>query len=118
MERIAGQGFEVHLEPAAQTIPFGVIEGAKVPTNGNFSFGSVTAIVDPSGAVGPASQGVDAMENATCCYPSGNDVRPSQCRLYSGPALSDLLSGSNRSSPRTIDSVRKWISPFPNLLSA
>jgi hypothetical protein len=53
-----GKGFDVSLESTPQTIPFDVIEGTKVPTNGNFTFGFITAIMNSSGSLGLTSQGV------------------------------------------------------------
>ena len=53
-----GRSFEVKLNSVAQSIPFDVIEGTKVPTNGNFTFGFVTAIVNSSGVPTATSPGV------------------------------------------------------------
>jgi hypothetical protein len=44
-----GKGFAVTLNSAAQTIPFDVIQGTKVTTNGFFTFGYVNATVNSSG---------------------------------------------------------------------
>jgi len=58
-----GKGFEVALNSAARAIPFEVIEGLKVPTNANFTFGFVNAIVNSSGAQLAASAGTVDMDN-------------------------------------------------------
>lgn len=52
-----GEGFEVALNTAAQTIPFDVIDGTKVPTNGSFTFGFINAIVNSSGVPVQTSPG-------------------------------------------------------------
>jgi len=52
-----GNGFEVALNPAQQTIPIDVIEGAKFTTNGNFTFGYINSLVDSSGVPIVASAG-------------------------------------------------------------
>lgn len=44
-----GKWSEVEINAPAQEIPFDVVEGIKVPTNGDFTFGYVNAIVDASG---------------------------------------------------------------------
>jgi hypothetical protein len=44
-----GKGFEVTLNSAPQTIPFEVIQGTKVTTAGNFTFGYINATVNSSG---------------------------------------------------------------------
>jgi hypothetical protein len=53
-----GKGFEVGLNAAPRSIPFDVVEGIRVPRNGNFTFGFVNALVDSSGAPVLTSQGV------------------------------------------------------------
>ena len=53
------------LNSVAQSIPFDVIEGTKVPTNGNFTFGFVTAIVNSSGVPTATSPGVVDYETSS-----------------------------------------------------
>jgi hypothetical protein len=53
-----GQGFEVQLSSIPQEIPFEVIEGTKVPTHANFTFGFITAMVNSSGVPVLTSPGV------------------------------------------------------------
>jgi hypothetical protein len=53
-----GKGFEVSLSSHPQTIPFDVIEGTGFTTNGNFTFGFITAMVNTSGTPVQTSQGV------------------------------------------------------------
>jgi len=53
-----GTGFEVALNSVPHTIPFAVIEGIRAPTNGNFTFGFVNALVNSSGTPVTTSQGV------------------------------------------------------------
>jgi hypothetical protein len=53
-----GKGFEVDLTSCPQMIPFDVIEGIKVPSNGNFTFGFVNSLVNSSGVPTVSSQGV------------------------------------------------------------
>jgi hypothetical protein len=53
-----GKGFDVTLNSAPQAIPFELIEGTKVPTGGNFTFGFTTALVDASGVPVVTSPGV------------------------------------------------------------
>jgi len=60
-----GRSFEVKLNSVAQSIPFDVIEGTKVPTNGNFTFGFVTAIVNSSGVPTATSPGVVDYETSS-----------------------------------------------------
>ena len=122
-----GRGFEVKLDSTPQTIPFDGIEGTKVPTSGNFTFGFITAIVNSRGVAVLTSQGVvafdgtyadggegvggagttkrldmDSRARATSGCRFGNNVWSSQCRLYPGSTLSNLLRASNRSTRRTI----------------
>jgi hypothetical protein len=52
-----GKGFEVTLNSAAQTLPFDIIEGTKAPTNGNFTFGFINAMVNSSGVPVETSPG-------------------------------------------------------------
>jgi hypothetical protein len=56
--RAIGKGFVVFLNSAPQTIPFVVLEGTKVTTNANFTFGFTTARVNSSGVPFLTSQGV------------------------------------------------------------
>jgi hypothetical protein len=58
-----GKGFEVKLSPAPQAIPFEIFEGTKVPTNGNFTFGYINALVDASGTPVLSSYGTVDMNN-------------------------------------------------------
>jgi hypothetical protein len=52
-----GKGFEVSINPATQEIPFEVIEGAKVTTDGDFTFGFINAILNPNpGSVSNVTQ--------------------------------------------------------------
>jgi len=44
-----GLGFKVNLATGPQTIYFDVVEGIKVPTNGDFTFGYINAFVDAKG---------------------------------------------------------------------
>jgi len=53
-----GKGFPVTLNSAVQAIPFEIIEGVKVPTGPNFTFGFITAIVNSSGVAVATSKGV------------------------------------------------------------
>jgi hypothetical protein len=53
-----GQSFAVKLNSVAQAIPFNVIEGTKVPTGNNFTFGFTTSAVNASGVPVVASPGV------------------------------------------------------------
>ncbi len=53
-----GKSFPVTLNPAPQTIPFEVAAGTGFTTNGNFTFGFITASVDASGTPLITSQGV------------------------------------------------------------
>jgi hypothetical protein len=60
-----GKGFEVKLNPAPQAIPFDVIEGTKVPTGPNFTFGYINAIVNSDGTPLVASPGTVDYDNPT-----------------------------------------------------
>ena len=53
-----GKSFAVQLSSAPQAIPFYVVEGTKVPTSGNFTFGFTTAVVNSSGVTVATSRGV------------------------------------------------------------
>ncbi|MGA2591970.1 MAG: hypothetical protein ABSH32_18825 [Bryobacteraceae bacterium] len=54
-----GRGFEIkQLGSVPQAIPFDVIEGTKVPTSGNFTFGFTTALVNSDGVPVATSPGV------------------------------------------------------------
>jgi hypothetical protein len=63
-----GRGFEVKLSSVPQAIPFDIIEGTKVPTSNNFTFGFITAIVNLSGVPVATSQGVVDFDGT---YPDG-----------------------------------------------
>ena len=52
------RSFEVKLNSVAQAIPFDLIEGTKVPTGGNFTFGFTTAAVNSTGVTVATSPGV------------------------------------------------------------
>ena len=52
-----GQGFEVSLSPLPQTLPFNMINGVKLTSNGNFTFGFINALVDTNGTPIVTSQG-------------------------------------------------------------
>jgi len=58
-----GKGFKVGIEALPRAIPFDVVEGIKVGTNGNFTFGFINAIVDATGASVAASAGAVDMDN-------------------------------------------------------
>ncbi len=58
-----GKGFAVKLGSTPQAIPFDVIEGVKVPTNRNFTFGYINALVDASGTPVQSSYGTVDMNN-------------------------------------------------------
>lgn len=53
-----GKSYDVELQSTPQVIPFEIVEGTKVPTSGNFTFGFITAMVDSSGIPVVTSQGV------------------------------------------------------------
>ena len=53
-----GRGFEVALNSVPHTIPFAAIEGIRAPTNGNFTFGFVNALVNSSGTPVTTSEGI------------------------------------------------------------
>ena len=60
-----GLGFKVNLDTAPQPIYFNVVEGIKVPTNGDFTFGYINAFVDAKGEALVRSPGtVDYDESA------------------------------------------------------
>jgi hypothetical protein len=63
-----GRSFVVNLSSAPQSIPFDVVEGAKVPPSGNCTFGFITAIVNSSGVPTLTSQGVVDYDGT---YPDG-----------------------------------------------
>jgi len=52
-----GKGSEVSLNPAPQTIPFEILEGTKITTSGQFTFGFINALVDSHGTPLAVSQG-------------------------------------------------------------
>lgn len=58
-----GNGFPVALSSVLQTIPFDIIEGIKVPTGGNFTFGYINALVDSNGIPVETSPGTVDMDN-------------------------------------------------------
>jgi len=60
-----GKGFEVKLRSVPQQIPFEVIEGTRVPTSGNFTFGYINAMVDSSGVPLLTSPGTVDVDNPT-----------------------------------------------------
>lgn len=57
-----GRTFTVNLNSAVGTIPFDVVNGIKVPTNGTFTFGYVNALVNPNGAQIISSAGTIDMD--------------------------------------------------------
>jgi len=60
-----GKGFEVELNSAPQKIPFDVVEGTKVPTGENFTFGFINALLDSSGTPVLTSPGAVDYDNPT-----------------------------------------------------
>jgi hypothetical protein len=61
--RAIGQGFEVGINPSPQLLPFHVLEGTQVTTNGNFTFGWVNALVDSTGTPTATSMGSVEFDN-------------------------------------------------------
>ena len=52
-----GKSYQVSLNAAPQTIPFEIVEGSKITTNGTFTFGFINALVDSHGTPLAVSEG-------------------------------------------------------------
>jgi hypothetical protein len=83
-----GKGFEVRLNSAPQAIPFEIIEGIKVPTNAQFTFGFINALVDSSGSPIQTSHGVVDFDNPN---DGGQGV--------GGPGSNNLWAASSAANP-------------------
>jgi hypothetical protein len=70
-----GKGFEVKLSATPQTIPFYVVEGEGIASNGSYSFGFINAIVSTSGIPVATSPGVVDFDNPA---DTGNGVGGSE----------------------------------------